>query len=206
MALDAGSGRLSDTAPTKPGSVSWDTKGKGVSFRTAPLERDCELAGPAVARLWVSSSTTDMDLFATLCAWGLDGKEAVFFTAIEPRAPLSQGWLRVSQRKLDPKLSTPWRPFHSHDESQYLAPGDIVEVQVEIWPMSLALPRGSVIELVIAGRDFEREQAVGPYRGSGFFQHDDPLDRPDARFAGTNTLHTGGVHPSSLMLPLLERT
>jgi predicted acyl esterase len=184
-------------------SVSYEAAGAGAVFRTPPLEHEVELAGPAVAKLWVSSATTDMDLFATLRAYGPDGKEAVFVTAIEPRAPLSQGWLRVSQRKLDPALSTPWRPFHAHDEAQALVPGEIYEIQLEIWPLSIVLPRGSVIELVLAGRDFDRPDATGPYKGSGFFLHDDPLDRPAARFGGAHTIHTGGAHASSLLLPFL---
>ncbi len=202
--LDAASCALANGAPLAEASLSYEVSAEGAVFRTPPLERDIELAGPAVASLWVSSATTDMDLFATLRAYGPDGKEAVFVTAIEPRAPLSQGWLRVSQRKLDPALSTPWRPFHAHDETQALVPGEVYEVQLEIWPLSIALPRGSVIELVLAGRDFERPDATGPYKGSGFFLHDDPLDRPLARFGGAHTIHTGGAYASSLLLPFLE--
>ena len=202
--LDAASCALVNGAPLAEASLSYEVSAEGAVFRTSPLEHDVELAGPAVASLWVSSATTDMDLFATLRAYGPDGKEAVFVTAIEPRAPLSQGWLRVSQRKLDPALSTPWRPFHAHDEAQALVPGEVYEVQLEIWPLSIVLPRGSVIELVLAGRDFERAEATGPYKGSGFFLHDDPLDRPLARFGGAHTIHSGGAHASSLLLPFLE--
>lgn len=202
--LDAASCALVNGAPLAEASLSYEVSAEGAVFRTSPLEHDVELAGPAVASLWVSSATTDMDLFATLRAYGPDGKEAVFVTAIEPRAPLSQGWLRVSQRKLDPALSTPWRPFHAHDEAQALVPGEVYEVQLEIWPLSIVLPRGSVIELVLAGRDFERAEATGPYKGSGFFLHDNPLDRPLARFGGAHTIHSGGAHASSLLLPFLE--
>ncbi len=200
--LDCAARQLVGDTPD-PSSLSYEATGAGVAFRTPPLEHDVELAGPAVANLWVSSATTDMDLFATLRAYGPDGKEVVFITAIEPRAPLSQGWLRVSQRKLDPSLSAPWRPFHAHDEVQALVPGEIYEVQLEIWPLSIALPRGSVIELVLAGRDFERADATGPYKGSGFFLHDDPLDRPAERFGGAHTIHAGGAHASSLLLPFI---
>ena len=202
--LDGASGSLTPHAPTASSGSSYETVGNGLVFRTAPLEHDAELAGPAVARLWVSSSMADMDLFATLRAYDPEGREAVFVTAIEPRAPLSQGWLRVSQRKLDPALSTEWRPFHAHDEVQALTPGEVYQIELEIWPMSIFLPRGSVIELVLAGRDFERPDATGPYKGSGFFLHDDPLDRPAELFGGRNTIHTGGTTPSSLLLPFIE--
>jgi predicted acyl esterase len=199
-------GVLASTPPAAEATVSFDLASAGVTFRTAPLDAPIELAGPAVARLWVSSATEDMDLFVTLRAFGPDGREAVFYTAIEPKAPVSQGWLRVSQRKLDPALSTPWRPFHTHDERQPLGPGEVVAVDVEIWPMSLALPKGAVLELVIASRDFERPDAPGPYKGSGFFLHDDPLDRPPARCGGPHTIYMSAARPSAILLPVLGRT
>ena len=203
--LDAGSGALLEQAAARTASVAFAARGDGVALRTAPLDRAAVFAGPAKARLWVSSSTADMDLFLTLRAYDPGGAEAVFFSAVEPRAPLSQGWLRVSQRKLDPRRSTQWRPFHAHDESQPLIPGEVYPVDVEIWPMSIAMPAGSVLELTVAGRDFQRPGPGGAARGSGFFLHDDPVDRPVERFAGTSTLHTGPGRESYLLLPALRR-
>ncbi len=54
-----------------------------------------------------------------------------------------------------------------------------------------------------AGRDFERPDATGPSKGSDFFLHDDPLDRPADRFGGAHTIHTGGARCSSLLLPFI---
>jgi len=186
--------KLADAAPDRPQKISYEALGEGISFRTEPFPEDTELAGPVKATLWVSSSTADMDLFATLRAYAPDGTEAAFFSAVEPRSPVSQGWLRVSQRKLGPVLSKYYFPFHAHDERQPLAPGEVVKVELEIWPMSLALPAGSRLELLIQGRDFER---------SGFFQHDDPQDRPPETFGGTNHVHAGGDTPSSLLIPVI---
>ena len=52
-----------------------------------------------------------------------DMREVVFTGAIDPHTPVAQGWLRASHRKLDPKLSTEYRPYHTHDESQPLEAG-----------------------------------------------------------------------------------
>lgn len=30
----------------------------------------------------------------------------------DPHTPIAQGWRRASRRKLEPKLSQPWRPYH----------------------------------------------------------------------------------------------
>ena len=68
---------------------------------------------------------TDADLFLVLRVFTPDLREVVFMGAIDPHTPIAQGWLRASHRKLDPKLSTPYRPYHTHDEKQPLTPGEI---------------------------------------------------------------------------------
>ena len=70
-------------------------------------------------------------------------KEVVFQGAIDPHTPVAQGWLRASHRKLDKKLSLPYRPYHTHDEKQPLKPGEVVELDIEIWPTSIVVPAGS---------------------------------------------------------------
>lgn len=201
--LDAESRSLGAAAPKRAASASYPATSDGVAFTTAPLDRDLEIAGPIKARLWVSSSTDDMDIFATLRAFDPQGNEVTFFSATEPKAPVSQGWLRVSHRKVDPERSTEYVPCHTHDEAQMLEPGEVYPVDVCIWPASLALPAGYRLELALQGKDFERAGEQGLQKGSGFFLHDDPVDRPASRFAGTNTIHTGEGRESYLLLPVL---
>ena len=136
-----------------------------------------------------------------------DGNEVTFEGASEEAVPITQGRLRVSQRKLVPDKSTPERPYHSHDEAQPLEPGKIYEVQVEIWPTSIVVPRGYTLTLLIEGRDFSRGPGgSGLLTGSGPFLHNDRNDRPIALFGGTNTLHTGGSHESYLLIPVIPRS
>ena len=142
-----------------------------------------------MVNLWVSSSTEDMDIFATLQLFRPDGKEVTWEGASEPAVPVGQGWLRVSHRKLDPVLSTPWRPYHSHNEIQKLTPGDIYEVQVEVWPTCVVVPKGYTIALRLEGKDFTRSEKAGILTGSGPFLHNDPDDRPPFTFKGTNTIY-----------------
>src|SRR5439155_18363481 len=117
-----------------PAKAQYEALSEGVTFRGRPFAQDTEFTGPLAAKLFVSSSTTDMDLFVTLRAFDAAGKEVTFKGANDPEAPVSQGWLRVSQRKLDTKRSKPYRPFHPHDGQEKLAPGAVYEVDVEIWP------------------------------------------------------------------------
>jgi len=201
--LDASGLTLGATAPHKGASASYAAIGEGLTFSTAPLERPIEFAGPIKAKLWVSSSTDDMDLFATLRAFDSKENEITFLSAVEPKAPVSQGWLRVSQRKLDAKRSTEYQPWHTHDETQKLKPGEIYEVDVEIWPASLALPAGCRLALTLQGKDFERPGETGVQKGSGWFSHDDPRDRPPETFAGTHTMYSGSGRGAYLLLPAI---
>ena len=202
--LDASNMALTEL-PGKAASASYAAIGEGVTFSTGPLAHDIEFAGPIKAKLWVSSSTDDMDLFATLRAFDPLGKEVTFLSAVEPKAPVSQGWLRVSQRKLDAKRSTEWQPWHTHDEAQKLKPGEVHEVDLEIWPASLALPSGHRLALTLQGKDFERPGENGVQKGSGWFLHDDPRDRPVEIFSGTQTVYSGGYRVSYLLLPVISR-
>jgi hypothetical protein len=45
------------------GKIEYDALGDGVTFWMAPIERDTEITGPMAAKLFISSSTEDSDLF-----------------------------------------------------------------------------------------------------------------------------------------------
>jgi uncharacterized protein len=209
--LDAEEGCLTFSPVAGEGSAPYEALGDGLTFTSAPLEREVEVTGPSAAKLFVSSSTVDADLFVVVRVFDPSGEEVVFQGAIDPHTPVAQGWLRASQRKLDPSLSEPYRPYHSHDERQPLEPGETYELDVEIWPTSLVVPAGYRIALTVRGRDYEYPGAGGDrlttfrneLRGSGPFLHDDPDDRPADVFGGTVTVHTGGERGSYLLLPFV---
>jgi len=122
----------------------------------------------------------------------------------DPRAPLSQGWLRLSHRATDPARSLPWRPWHPHQSAEPVIPGHVHLAAVEMWPTCVVLPAGSRLALSVAGRDFARPDGADGFHGSGPFAHNDPADRPPARAASLSRVHTGGQAPSSLLLPVIR--
>jgi predicted acyl esterase len=199
-ALDASDMSIGAKA-AQPAEARYDALGAGVTFRSVPFAEDTEFTGPVAAKLFVSSSTRDMDLFLTLRAFDPAGNEVTFKGANDPQVPVTQGWLRVSQRRLDPKRATPYRPFHPHDGEDKLEPGRTYEVDVEIWPTSIVFPKGYTLALTVGGKDFERPGATGMMKGSGIFMHDSAADRPSEEFSGVNTIHTGAEHGSYLLLP-----
>ena len=127
--------------------------GMGVALETPPLEQDLEVTGPLAAVLFVSSETEDMDLFLTLRNFDPDGNEVLETGQQGAPVPVAKGWLRVSHRELDPALSLPYRPYHRHQRRLFLEPGEIVEVQVEIWPTSMVFRKGHRIRLDVQPRD-----------------------------------------------------
>ena len=210
--LDPAAGGLRDAPVAAPDSVAFEALGDGVTFLGAPLDRETEITGPLAARLTVSSSTPDADLFVILRAFDPAGEELVYQGALDPHTPLAQGWLRCSHRALDRQLSTEYRPYHPHDRVEPLTPGEAYEVDVELWPTSVVLPPGYRIGLSVRGCDYRYEGPGGGARlgsfknemtGCGPFLHDDPRDRPPERFGGTTTLHAGGDWPAYVLLPII---
>jgi predicted acyl esterase len=193
------------------GGVTYDGLGDGVTFLSAPLKRETEITGPSAAKLFVSSTTTDADLFLVLRVFSPDLKEVVFQGALDPHTPIGQGWLRASHRKLDRKLSRPYRPYHTHDELQPLKPGQPVELDVEIWPTSIVVPAGHRIGLSVRGRDYVYPGGSGgrlsnmknEFTGCGPFLHNEPRDRPPRIFGGKVTLYFAAERPAYVLLPII---
>jgi predicted acyl esterase len=190
--------------------IDYEAMSEGVTFSLGPLNEAMEITGPLSAKLFISSSTEDADLFLVLRVFAPDGSEVTFQGAQDPHTPISQGWLRASHRKLDNERTLPYRPFHAHDEIQLLTPGEPVEVDIELWPTCIVVPRGYRVALTICGKDYEyggtpviAPHVPYPLRGVGPFTHNEPRNRPTEIFGGINTLHfTGNCRPW-LMLPII---
>src|SRR5262249_31152580 len=140
------------------------------------------------------------------------GKEVTFIGSNDPRVPVGLGWLRASHRKLDAKESKPWRPWHTHDEEQPLKPGVPVELDIEIWPTSIVVPKGYRLALSVRGQDYGVDgpdagvaQAPYPMKGVGPFTHTHPEDRPAKIFGGKNTLHFGANNAPYVLLPVIPQ-
>lgn len=196
--------------PAKKSSISYNAMGDGLTFFLPPMRGDTEITGPLAAKLFVSSSTNDADLFVIVRLFAPDMREVTFKGTVDPHTPIAQGWLRASHRKLDPKKSRKWRPWHTHDEKQHLKPGKVYELDIEIWPTCIVVPAGYRLALSIRGKDYEYSGAAlhlsnfaHPLSGCGPFLHNDPIDRPKDIFGGKVTIHTGPKNPSYLLVPIV---
>ena len=214
FALSFSEGALIKDGTASDGTASFDAAGDGLTFLTPPLEQETEITGPSALTLFVSSSTTDADIFVVLRVFAPDLREETFQGAIDPHTPIAQGWLRASHRKLDPALSEPWRPYHTHDEVQALTPGEVVRLDIELWPTSIVVPAGWRVGLSVRGRDYVYPGGSGgklsnfknELTGCGPFLHDDPRDRPPAVFGGRTTLHAAPGQAPTLLLPIIPQS
>jgi predicted acyl esterase len=204
---------LGTMAPQGDKTLSYETGGDGLTFRLAVSDKPLEITGPVAAKLWLSSETTDADIFLVLRLFDPAGKEVTFIGSNDPRTPIGIGWLRASHRKLDPQRTLPYRPWHSHDEEQPLTPGKPVELDIEIWPTCIVIPPGYQLALTVRGKDYEVDgtdaalpDAPYPMKGVGPFLHIDPDDRPAAIFSGKNTLHFATGQQPYLLLPVIPET
>ncbi|MDR7094613.1 CocE/NonD family hydrolase [Hydrogenophaga laconesensis] len=209
MFLDADTDSLEES-PGGNSTKSFEALGKGVTFLSRPMVEETEITGPLVAKLHVSSTTEDADLFAVFQIIDPQGKEVVFQGALDPHTPAGQGWLRLSHREKDANRSLPWRPFYRHQRAKFVAPGEVVAVDVEIWPTCVVVPAGHRIALTVRGRDYEWDgpparlaNMKNPLTGCGPFLHNDTENRPAPLYAGTTSIHCGSSTPSSLLLPIV---
>lgn len=209
--LDPADGGLKDKPAGTKAQMRFAAMGDGVTFLSAPLAQETEITGPSALKLYVSSSTSDADIFAVLRVFAPDLKEVVFQGAIDPHTPVGQGWLRASHRGLDTRLSRPYRPYHSHGRKKPLRPGEVVALDIEIWPTSIVVPAGYRLALSVRGSDYVYPGGSGgrlsnfknELSGCGPFLHDDPRDRPPEIFGGVTALHFGGAARPYLLLPLI---
>ncbi|MDP2238643.1 MAG: CocE/NonD family hydrolase [Burkholderiales bacterium] len=209
--LNPGDQSLGPKPATATGAITYEGLGDGVTFLAPPLEKEIEITGPLAAKLFVSSETADADLFLIVRVFSPNMSELTFRGALDPRTPIAQGWLRASHRKLDQKLTLPYRPYHAHDEKQPLTPGEVYELDVEIWTTCIVLPPGYRLGLTVRGKDYMHPcgAAAGlaamysEFTGVGPFRHDDASTRPADVFGGKVTLHMSPDRQSHVLLPVI---
>jgi len=191
--LDAASRTLSLAPVSTEAASTYDPAKSGPSGRVAFTIRfkdAVELTGDTKLKLWVSGSNDDLDLFVIVKKFDAEGRETFFcgYNGYEKDA-VAKGWLRVSHRALDPKRSTPLRPWHTHTRAEKLQPGEIVPIEIEILPSSTLFEAGTRLELWVRGRDGAKYPA---------FRHAKPPR------GGRHTVHAGGRFDSHLLVPLLR--
>ena len=179
--LDASKGKLSFDPIAAASKVSYDGV-NGETYFDITFDKDTEITGYMKLRLWVEADGhDDMDLFMSVRKLDAGGNYIPVTTF--PGGgfwPGAVGQLRASHRELDPDLSTEFQPVQAHTKEEKLKPGEIVPVDIEMWPHSRMFHKGEQLHLVVAGQ----WQTRNP---------DFPIPFPiDANNKGTHIIHAGG--------------
>lgn len=155
-----------------------------------------ELTGHMKLRVWMSTpDADDMDVFVAIQKLDSDGNIVPFaFYAQFEDGPVALGWLRASHRELDDKKSTPHQPVLAHQREIKLKQGEIVPLEIEIWPSGTLFEAGETLQLVVQGKD------INDYpKPSVCFRHEDTVNN------GHHIIHTGGQYDSHLLIPVIPQ-
>ena len=102
------------------------------------------------------------------------------------RDMVTRGYCKVSRRELDTAESTEWHPVQSGASEQKLKVGEIVPVDIELYPSSTFFAAGDTLQLIIASDEIIPSP---PYRKSSDCNH------------GKHVIHLGGENGSFLLVP-----
>jgi uncharacterized protein len=116
--------------------------GTAVSYLTAPLAANTVVIGGGAVQLWIRSSAPSVDLQVTVSEVRPDGRESF----------VQDGWLRTSERTLDPATSTLLEPVLSLRRADVspLPRDRFTEVTVPLYYEGHAYRKGSRIRITIA--------------------------------------------------------
>lgn len=186
--LNAETGTLEKSVPANPTSCSYDSETGEVCF-DIQFEEDTEITGYMKAHLWIEADgNDDMDLFLTVQKLDSE-KNFIPVWVLEQRHPGAWGKIRASRRALDEELTTDYCPVLAHTKDEKLSPGEVVPVEVEIYPYSRIWHKGEVLRLRIAGR-YIRDPWFEPFTW-------------ELNNKGNHIIHTGGQYDSFLQIPVI---
>ncbi|KAF2654184.1 alpha/beta-hydrolase [Lophiostoma macrostomum CBS 122681] len=198
-------------------STSWDDDGAHFVYRFGQYT---ELVGFSKAVLFMScDDLDDMDVYVMIRKLDRDGNPLVglnILMAHQKRGTLESdirdenlykylgphGCLRASKRRVAPepgltedlsKSVTPTELWYPHDKSEKVKPGDIVRMEVAIWPGGMVFEEGESLRFEVKGHNPVLPEFPALHRTLTNLNQ------------GRHVLHTGAAHQSHVVLPLIRR-
>lgn len=155
---------------------------ESVEFQTPQFVEETEIVGPMSLKLYASTTSDDALFFVSVRAVALDGTENI----------LTRGWLRASHRSLDAEKSTPWAPYHSHEDVRPVEPGAIEQYDIPIVPTAYLFKPGMRLKVKIAGADDPGKNSLENI-AAGHIRR---------RVASRVTVYHNTEYPSELLVPV----
>lgn len=161
-----------------------------LTFTTAPLQQDMEIAGDAKLIVYASSTRPDMDVIVKVSEQFPQSPDQRA-KGLQPQSFIvTKGWLRASHLDRDLTRGTDMSPYYTHAKSTPLTPGKIYKLEIALQPIVYRFKAGNRIRVEIVNGDSPVTDAL--------FSH---IYRPDKM--GTDTIHHDAEHPSQLVLPVM---
>ena len=188
---------LSLDHPEKQMEVVYQAKKGQVNFNFKFIE-NTELSGYMKLRIWAEArpekagetQADDMALFIAINKLDQDGDSVHFNGSVGINEDMvTRGWCKVSRRELDPVESTEWHPVQKGASEQKLTTGDIVPVDIELYPSSTFFVAGESLQLIVAPNEIISSP---PYKKSANCNY------------GRHVLHFGGKYDSHLLVPKIR--
>ena len=147
-------------------------------FTTEPLAEDMEVTGPIEVQLWVSSSAPDTDFTAKLIDCYPPSRWYPHGYALN----LTDSIARLRYR-------------NGREQGALLAPGEVAELTITLYPTSNVFAAGHQIRLDISSSNFPRFD-VNPNTG-------DPIGQERRRQGADNKIHHSAAQASHVVLPII---
>ncbi|KAJ6035909.1 Alpha/Beta hydrolase protein [Penicillium herquei] len=207
---------LHQSHPSESGSVSYESDAPAMQMDNDSEEvifkhtftQKTTLVGPSKAILFMSCADhDDLDIFVQLRKLDRNGKvhqninipledlgvtsdEVDDINVLKYLGPT--GVLRASHRALDSHLSKPHWPMHDHTNPKKITPGQVVRVEIGLWPAAIQFEAGEGIALKVSGHQMILAEFV-PLRG---------LFKTGNK--GIHVVHFGGDLASHILIPTVS--
>ncbi len=202
----------------------------GTSFRVK-FDEDTELTGYMKLHMYVEAEGSD-DMDLAVSVQKLDKEGNPIPDRMTGRPICAYGYLRVSQRALDEEKSKSYDPVLKNESEEKLSAGEIVPVDIAIWPMGMKYHKGESLLLTVAPYMAPDASIVPPFGSAkitvpkdGFTYEpgthpemitlggnetetgapEDKVTPPASRNHGTHKIHLGGQYDSYLQVPFVKR-
>lgn len=219
---------LADKPQKNSSAVSYDVDSENPRETfTLTFDRDTELTGYMSLRAYVEADgSDDMELHVTVEKLDAQGNRLPDKMTGQPIC--AEGFLRVSQRALDEKLSTPFEPVLKHEREDLLHAGEVVPVDIALWPMGMIYHAGEKLCLTIEAYRPPSPESIPQFGAAkitipkvGYtYNPSEPVEMktvggnadfvpypqevvtaPPSRNKGRHVIHFGGKYKSFLVVP-----
>lgn len=180
---------VSDVPPRSfsqdPPNVSDDIS--RLRYTTTPMTENREFTGPAALTLYASIDATDTTWIVYLHEMSPSGD----------RETLSRGYLRASHRRIDEENSTPYQPYHPHDDPEQVTPQEVYKYQIAFPPIATQFTKGDRLELEIRSMEIPFSETSDLPPGSHHLPHAESI---------AHKVYSDAVRPSHLLVPEIPST